>query len=255
MAQDDGATAEHGAADSPFARHDPNPGFDSEAAASEVMRVRKSLAEKREARAQQREYEETANPVQPQVRAWLDQNGPQPLDGVVVTSGPIPIATRAPDPVPPPLEPVPTVIDVTQPEPVMELDLDLGPVDADPESETLRELLSLPPSVLTEAPMPEPKPQELPETEESMPEHAAWPDTDFGITLALAQESEALDLWLEARELATEVLESQTPELRGEAQALLERLDARDQALAREAAQPAPEEPDGTGSVSAGAGN
>ncbi len=50
----------------------------------------------------------------------------------------------------------------------------------------------------------------------------------------MAQESEALDLWPEARELANEVLESGNAQLRAQAQALLQRLDQLEHALALE---------------------
>ena len=50
-------------------------------------------------------------------------------------------------------------------------------------------------------------------------------EQDYAITLALAHESEAVDLWDEARELATEVLESTNPTLTEQANALLARLD------------------------------
>jgi hypothetical protein len=201
-------TPEDGTGDSLFTRHDPNLGFNSEAAASEVMRVRKSLAEKREARAQQREHEDTTNPTLPQPEAF------------------------------------PLPIDITAAEPVMDLDLDLGlGLEADPEPNPVPssepEPVPVPVPVLETVPEPIPAPQ---------PEAPAWPDTDFGITLALAQESESLDLWPEARELATEVLQSQTPGLRDEALALLARLDARDQAAAREAQLPT-EPPQGDAST------
>lgn len=151
--------------DSLFARADPNLGFDPEAAATEVVRVRKSLAEKREARALQLEGEDSAP----------------------VNSDPIPI------PKPMPL-----------PETDMAPDLELHP------------------------PLPE-------------PEYAS--EQDFTITLALAQESEALDLWPEARELATEVLESNDANLRAQAQAMLARLNQLEQALARESVLRPPSAP------------
>jgi len=161
--------------DSLFARRDPNPGFDSEAAASEVVRVRKSLAEKREARALLRERDEVGD-AEPSVRAWLDGDAPHTLDGVLVTSGPIPMV--------PPAPPAPATVSAPQPQPA-------GP-----------------------------------------------PQPDYTITLALAQESEALDLWPEARELATEVLDSSDTSLRTQAQAMLVRLDQLEQAQAQESLPP-----------------
>jgi hypothetical protein len=47
---------------------------------------------------------------------------------------------------------------------------------------------------------------------------------DYTITMALAQESAALELWAESRDLATEVLASDDAGLVAQAQALLERL-------------------------------
>lgn len=165
-------TADTPAAESEFARVDPNMGFDSEAAATEVVRVRKSLAEKREARAIQLERED-GDPA-PSAHVWLDLDTPDPI----------------------PMTP-------TEPEPEFEADipLDLEPMPAEPE-------------------------------------HLGGPD--FSITLALAQESEALDLWPEARELATEVLDSSSATLRAQAQALLARLDRLEHALALQAMAPPP---------------
>lgn len=170
-----------------FARVDPNMGFDSEAAATEVVRVRKSLAEKREARAIQLERED-ADPA-PSAHAWLDLDTPDPMDSVEVNSSPIPMTP-------------------TEPEPEFEADiaLDLEPTPTETEAEPLG-------------------------------------GPDFSITLALAQESEALDLWPEARELATEVLDSSNATLRAQAQALLARLDQLEHALALQAMPPPTGEP------------
>lgn len=74
-----------------FARSDTGIGFDSEAAASEVMRVRKSLAEKREARAQILEREDAPEMAPlPSVRAWLDSgiSAAGALDATPTTSEP-----------------------------------------------------------------------------------------------------------------------------------------------------------------------
>lgn len=203
-------------ANSLFAPHDPNLGFDSEAAASEVMRVRKSLAEKREARAHLREPDDEAPPAS-DVRDWLDQDRAAALDGLQVTSGPVPI-TAAPAPQAPPQQralgpepvpPAPTPVVHPDTDTDMDLDLDLGLDDPSPN-------LAPPPEAVT-----------------------GEPHLDFSITLALAQESEALDLWSEARELANEVMDSHDGDLRAQAQALLDRLDAREQALARDTLPPA----------------
>ncbi|MFZ2307293.1 MAG: hypothetical protein WAW73_08480 [Rhodoferax sp.] len=209
-----------------FARHDPNLGFDSEAAASEVVRVRKSLAEKREARSLQLEREEAQNPV-PSVRAWLDQDAPDPLDGVEVMSGPIPIAPilAAPQPAASPVpQHGPEELDIA-----LDFELEPEPQPAPP-----------PPPPLEPEPPPEPEP-ELVFNPSEQSESTGEPD--YAITLALAQESEALDLWPEARELANEVLESGNAQLRVQAQALLQRLDQLEHALALESLPPPEETP------------
>jgi hypothetical protein len=54
---------------------------------------------------------------------------------------------------------------------------------------------------------------------------------DFGVRLALAQESEALGLWQEARELALEVMECSDPELRSQAKTILNRLKQQQQEI------------------------
>ena len=68
------------------------------------------------------------------------------------------------------------------------------------------------------APEPEPTPEPGPGAESSM-------ELDYVVTLALAQESEALDLWPEARELANEALESSDVTITSGAHALLAKLD------------------------------
>lgn len=156
-----------------FARVDPNMGFDPEVAANEVVRVRRSLAEKREARAMQLERDDAG--MTPDAHAWLNMGTPDSMDGVQVTSGPIPM---------------------TQHEPALDAEADIA-LDLD------------------------------------QPPAAPEPNTgpDFSITLALAQESMALDLWPEARELATEVLDSGDANLRAQAQALLIQLNQLEQNL------------------------
>ncbi|MBL0244073.1 MAG: hypothetical protein IPQ22_08765 [Rhodoferax sp.] len=73
---------------------------------------------------------------------------------------------------------------------------------------------------------------------ELQPEPPFLPETDFSITFALAEESEALELWPEARELATEVLDSSDGILCTKAQALLARLDALEHTMAQELLPP-----------------
>jgi hypothetical protein len=250
---------------SPFARNMPNREFDPEAAASEVTRVRKYLAAKREARANLQDRDDSgyaeldlnldlveeplSSPDQsPSVRAWLDH-------GIATNAIAIPELTRTP------------ISD-------SELDLDLGPwqTPQTPQPLALAQVPE-PPTYVDEGvsfslvdteevdkapPEPEPAPQPDPDpylelvsepSTEAIPETATalapnpMPDLeltfgiapepqvsgskgyDFTITLALAQESAALELWNEARELASEVLESDDPKLVSEAMSLLERLN------------------------------
>lgn len=251
---------------SPFARQEPNMAFDSAAAASEVMRVRKSLAEKREARAHFLEREDATDSTRspdadldldldldeaptPPVRTWLDNTHPPVSKPDAALAAPAVVAP--------------------QPEPELDLDLDLG-LDPDPwrqPGETAPGTSGTQPAdaihfslaledygVQPEAKSaPDVQPQyELtmdlsPEavTQDGPPEQGAStngpvqdPALDFGlqpsvtgtkaydytITMALAQESAALELWAESRDLATEVLASDDAALVAQAQALLERL-------------------------------
>ncbi len=169
-----------------FSRLEVPIGFDSEAAASEVTRVRKSLAEKREARAQQREYAEDTD------------------------SAPIPVTAE----VPYSEWPAPAASD---PDAFLSMAGHLLPVF---EAETVCE------------------PEQAPSVEEVTTEPKLEPDQplgpDFTVTLALAQESEVLELWDEARELAKEVLESTDPELQAQATVLIQRMDAKLHDIAQE---------------------
>lgn len=225
----------------PFARQDPNMAFDSEAAATEVMRVRKSLAEKREARAQFLEREDA-----PESLRSADSDLDLDLDL---------------DEVPPP----PEAVTPAQPEPDLDLDLDpwrqpgetaLGPTQAQP-ADAIHFSLALedygakpaepahtpaiqPPLEIAMDPVPEAivpnqaslavarVPANVDDSESvlSTPESKGY---DFTITMALAQESAALELWNEARDLATEVLASDDRVLVAQARALLERVNQLEQ--------------------------
>lgn len=149
---------------------DPDQVFDLEAAASEVARVRKTLAERRRARALQRE--EDARKLQE--LALMEQAVPHP-----------------------PLDSTPWRVD--EPTGTVDVSLDL------PDDE-----------LANSAPVPPP------EADDSI-HHIV--EQDYAVTLALAQESEAVDLWSEARDLANEVLQSTNPALKAQAHALLARLD------------------------------
>lgn len=177
---------------SPFAKPEPTMGFDSEAAATEVMRVRKSLAEKREARFLLRDHEEPAS-----ADPWS-----MPGDGSYRESAPafdIDIHFTLPDdqPEPEPMhEPEPKPVADSQP---VSTELDINIDEADDVAPADR------------AAEPEPV------------SHAAV-GPDYATTLALAQVSEELEQLNEARDLAYEVLQSDDPALQSEARALLDRL-------------------------------
>ena len=233
---------------SSFARKDPNMGFDPEAAATEVMRVRKSLADKREARAHFLEREDGEGN-----HSTLDIDLDFDLDEMHTPSAHACrnfFATPVTQPVAAAAEPLAEV----------ELDLDLDPwrqpgealpgASAAQAAEAIHFSLALedygvqiddalnppaqPPqnSTMEQTPSAELENEEEPALELDLtPElepvkHA--PGTkgyDFAITMALAQESAALELWSEARDLASEVMESDDTALVSEALSLLERLN------------------------------
>ena len=153
-----------------FSRSEMPMGFDSEAAAGEVTRVRKSLAEKREARALLRERDEP-----PSLAPSLS------------------IAT--------------TLVDEPQ-----------SPELSDPDA-----FISM-----TEVA----QQQEQTTVPDQVAEQTVEPD--YGIILDLAQESVTLEMWPEARELATEVLESADPALLEQALELLKRIEAKEQEIAQD---------------------
>ena len=183
------------AASSPFAQQDPAVAFDSEAAASEVIRVRKSLADKREARANLLDREDASNgDGTPSAHAWLDLDISEP-PAETLEAAPAPAVSVDPWLMPG---------EAQQDAPVPLLDNDIS--FSLPESESA-----------IEHPM---------NTDQNSDNDDASPvGHDYAITLALAQESAALELWPEARELAIEVLESDDEALVSQAQDLLERLN------------------------------
>ena len=258
---------------SPFARQEPNMAFDSEAAASEVMRVRKSLAEKREARAHFLDREDATDSTRgpeadldldldldeapsPSLRAWPHDDGtPLPKPDAAIAG----LALAQ-------LEPVPA------PEPELDLDLDLTPdpwrqpgettsgsddaqtadaihfslalEDYDPQPratpapdiQTPYEIaMDLSPLAATEGARAVPNTHADQYGQDPAQDIARLPSTpgakgyDYTITMALAQESAALELWAESRDLATEVLASDDAALVAQAQALLEQLNQLEQ--------------------------
>ena len=250
-------TQPYESAHSPFARYEPNVEFDPEAAASEVTRVRKSLANKREARAHLQDRDEA-----PAVELDLDLNE-APASNVASASdvaldldlGPWQQPDTAPTDESPAAteegisftlaadgsDPEPESAGATEPEQQPEpeppanhnddaaLDLDLA-LDAEPalvpahepEPELALALESEPEPALPPEPTPGP---DMKIERRLTPRGTDSQGHDFTITLALAQESAALELWTEARDLASEVLESDNPELVSEALSLLERLN------------------------------
>jgi len=173
--------------------------FNLEAAIHEVTRVRTTLAERREARALQREQDARK----------LDE-----LALMEQTSPYFPFSVK-------PHESQPASLFASQPAPdAVDLELELETPEAiQPEPEPEHEL-TLAPTVASTAAPPTP-PKAMAPTDDL---HTLM-EQDFAVTLALAQESEAVDLWVEARELATEVLQSDDPALRSQAHAMLARLD------------------------------
>lgn len=182
-----------------FARREPSVGFDSEAAANEVTRVRKSLAEKREARAMLREYEEES-------QAPADDNPTLQASLSNSLQREAPVAALPPEPPEPP-EPL-TAAQETMSQPTVE-EPELAPMVSVESTET----------------------QDAVEIDETHTSHAP----SCAVTLALAQESFALELWPEARELACEAVEFGDASVRNEAQALLQRIEVHEEQMRREA--------------------
>ncbi len=171
---------------SPFAKPEPPMGFDSEAAATEVMRVRKSLAEKREARLLLR-----------------DQAEPSVED----------VPVDEPDYAPPAAaEPwsMPAEDSHFEAAPALDIDIHFTLPDDPPEPEP--------------EPVADGQPVST-ELDINIDEVGVGPvGPDYATTLALAQVSAELELLNEARDLAYEVLQSDDPALQSEARALLDRL-------------------------------
>lgn len=169
-------------------------GFDSEAAASEVIRVRKSLAEKRRARAISLQQEEIARSLAARQRD--EQVLQEQLDHLDVD---LDLIAQAPWP------------DARDTAP--------APVPALEQAELFQ--------TLAEANI-EPIPDANGESKVSGPAEPADAHDD-AVKLELAQEALLLDLLPQARELALEVLEAGDPRLVPEAQALADRIDQMEQ--------------------------
>ena len=235
---------------SPFARQDPNMAFDSEAAASEVMRVRKSLAEKREARAhllERDDAQDSARDIDPELDLDLD------LDEAHIPSATMPtwqdgMVVAPPRPEPEPLQQAALDLELdldpwrqpgdtnpntdgTQPEDAIHFTLALDDYGVKPEAPATPDMHPAP--VASVEPEEQALPMQPPTPMDTVPETTspatASTDYDYTITMELAQESAALELWTEARALATDVLASADPTLVAQARALLERLNQLEQ--------------------------
>jgi len=195
--------------------------FDSEAAAAEVTRVRNSLAEKRDARAN---FLERESAIQRDRELDLDLDELRiapPAQGRLESS-----TTQAAIPEHEPSSDLEAALDV---DPWLQPGESLPGAIADSNGEAIHfsialDAYGLKPDAPTTPDAPTPyeldmEPTPAPSTR----------DYDFTITMALAQESAALELWTEARDLATEALASDNAELVAQANALLERLNQLEQ--------------------------
>lgn len=225
------------------AKLDRDKAFDSEAAAAEVTRVRKSLAEKRDARAHFLEREEAYDPGR---ELDLDLDVLHATSHAQVTLESIPVDAALPEPVlevksglelDPWLQPgeaLPGATDDPNGE-AMHFSLALDDYGVKPETPTTPDTYShheLAMDLISEveaevdaetidAP---PLVHELQAKTDPLQPESGVRGYDFTITMALAEESAALELWTEARDLANEVLASDNAALRNQASDLLERL-------------------------------
>jgi hypothetical protein len=221
---------------SPFTRPDPATGFDSEAAASEVVRVRKSLAEKREARAQL--FDRADDAQQSESKLWPDDivSFLLPLD--TIEAGPASnglLGTLEPEDEPDQAESVQSAFLQSAFDDAMAAE---RPVAQGPRPPA-------PPPPPTPVPESEPEPELEPEHETtpsmlSQSEPDPLPELDFeqygsadAVKLALAEESAMLGLWPEARELANEAMESGNALLNSQAQNLLDKLNQLERELTK----------------------
>lgn len=193
-----------------FGQREPGMGFDPQAAANEVTRVRKSLAGKREARSLSLEREDMQG-----VNEWQAHQERPPLEFDLEL-----------EPEPEHDEPISFTL---PPHPLV------PESESAPQPETIAQPAGAPPMTLaTEPPLETERVTDAVPESESEPEPEQSAGYDYSITLALAEESEALELWTEARELAREVLQSTDPDLQSHAQALLDRLDSLENATRQE---------------------
>jgi len=224
-------------------------GFDSAAAANEVERVRKSLAQKRDERSRQREFEASArSALQPmgwssgglQDVVW-DRGAYPEMQGEAFDEpfGGVDLLLDLPDEFA--VKTNTTASDagvacVEVPAIVESQALTFELSDEESDNPVAEDQLAAPDVHLLLTPLdtpvaPEPEPEPEPELEvlsEVIAKEAQGPDAhaDAVVQLELALEFEALRLLDGAREIAQEVLESNDDELRLKAEALMARLAA-----------------------------
>lgn len=169
-------------------------GFDIDVAASEVARVRAALAQRRQARALEREEDAR------RARAMTEQ--------ALQRAEEFPTWEDS--------RPFPETLDVASDDAVAPVSIASAPVPFwhRPAHQTAQAALSDGPELAS---------AESDEAGETLPSL----DNAFAVKLALAKESAAVDLWVEARELIREVLESGDPELQAQAHALMATIERR----------------------------
>lgn len=163
--------------------------FDPAAAADEVQRVRQSLARKREIRSQGLHLDNEDEPG-----AFLPADSQQTSQALMAEPNAEEDTARG-------------ELDFSFPD-----EIDVSPDPWAP-AVPMQDLVASEPFPMTDLSLDAISPDAKP---------------DLAITLALALESEALELWDEARELANEVLEAGDTDQIIEAQTLINRLDARE---------------------------
>lgn len=205
----------------PLVRADPVTTFDLEAATGEVTRVRQTLAQRRHERALQRERDarllrEAAERADDAALAIKLQAVPH--RGSWVPDLDLSQDIDAQEPAAPGL---------VQVKPVCAIEPSTGPL-TDPNSESVPAPQPLAPLSLVEIPPMNTYALEADPVAAPSPAPLAVPDNTpvdvYAVKLALAHESEAIELWTEASALAEEVLAAPDAALRTQAQATLQRL-------------------------------
>lgn len=169
-------------------------GFDVKAAASEVARVRNALAQRRKARAQERaEDARRLHELTEQTRRAAEE---------------LPAWSDS--------KPFSEVLDVTSDDAVASVSIPSAPAPFWHRPSQRGGIAALSTVPIVEQPALEDEGETLPSF-----------DNVYAVKLALAKESAAVDLWIEARDLIREVLESDDPELQAQAHALMATIERR----------------------------